>query len=82
MFQLLLFVGSVISFIIGGLIVFIGIGVITGCARGLIVMFAGAIIAFVGICSVITYFLPSTVEMPLKSQTINLIKQNGKWAKI
>jgi len=32
MFQLLLFTGSIIAFIIGGLAVLIGIGVITGCA--------------------------------------------------
>jgi hypothetical protein len=82
MFQLLLFVGSVIAFVIGGLIVLIGIGVITGCAGGLIVMLAGGIIAFVGLCSVITYFLPSTIDLTSKPQTINLVKHNGKWAKV
>jgi hypothetical protein len=81
MFQLLLFVGSVIAFIIGGLIILIGIGVITGCAGGLVVMFAGGIIAFVGLCSVITYFLPVTGNMNPKSQTITLTKHDGKWAK-
>jgi hypothetical protein len=81
MFKLLLFVGSVIAFVIGGLIVLIGIGVITGCAGGLIVMFAGGIIAFVGLCSVVTYFLPSPVDLTHKPQTINLVKHNGKWAK-
>jgi hypothetical protein len=81
MFQLLLFVGSVIAFVIGGLIVLIGIGVITGCAGGLLVMFIGGIIAFVGLCSVVTYFLPVPGTMTTKSQTINLIKHNGKWAK-
>jgi uncharacterized membrane protein YedE/YeeE len=80
MFQLLLFVGSVIAFIIGGLIVLIGIGVITGCAGGLLVMLIGGIIAFVGMCSVIAYFLPTAGNITSKSQTINLIKQNGKWA--
>jgi uncharacterized membrane protein len=82
MFQLFLFVGSVIAFIIGGLIILIGIGVITGCAGGLVVMFAGGIIAFVGLCSVITYFLPAPGNMASRSQTINLIKHNGKWAKV
>jgi hypothetical protein len=81
MFQLLLFVGSVIAFVIGGLIVLIGIGVITGCAGGLVVMLAGGIIAFVGLCSVITYFLPMPGNMASRAQTINLIKHNGKWAK-
>jgi hypothetical protein len=81
MFQLLLFVGSVIAFVIGGLIVLIGIGVITGCAGGLLVMFIGGIIAFVGLCSVITYLLPAPGNMGVKSHTINLIKHNGKWAK-
>ncbi len=80
MFQLLLFVGSVIAFIIGGLIVLIGMGVIAGCAGGLVVMLAGGIIAFVGLCSVIAYFLPSPVAMGSKSPTIHMIKQNGRWA--
>lgn len=45
MFQLLLFTGSIIAFIIGGLVVLIGIGAITGRAGGLIIMMAGGLIA-------------------------------------
>lgn len=81
MFQVLLFIGSIIAFIIGGLIVLIGIGVITGCAGGLIIMFAGTVIAFFGIWSVISYFLPSPGDLSVKGQTINLIKHDGKWAR-
>ena len=82
MFQVLLFVGSIIAFIIGGLIVLIGVGAITGCAGGLIAMFGGAVIAFIGIWSVITYFLPSPGDLSARAQIINLIKHDGKWAKI
>ena len=82
MFQFLLFVGSIIAFIIGGLIVLIGIGAITGVAGGLIVMGAGAVIAFIGIWSVINYFLPSPGDFPAKTPTITLVKNNnGKWVK-
>jgi len=82
MFQVILFVGSIIAFIIGGLIVLIGIGAITGCAGGLIAMFAGTIIAFFGIWSVISYFLPSPGDLPTRGQAINLIKRDGRWAKV
>ena len=51
MFQLMLFTGSIIAFIIGGLVVLIGIGAITGCYGGLIVMMASGIIAFFGVWS-------------------------------
>jgi len=78
----MLFVGSIIAFIIGGLIVLLGIGVITGCAGGLIAIAAGVIISVIGMWSVITYFLPSPGHMPVRAQTINLIKHNGTWARI
>lgn len=80
MFQLLLFVGSIIAFIIGGLVVLIGIGAITGCAGGLLVMFTGGIIAFFGIWSVITFMLPKPGDLPAKGRTINLIKTDTTWA--
>ena len=81
MFQLLLFVGSIVAFIIGGLVVLIGIGAITGCAGGLIVMVAGTVIAFIGIWSVISYFLPAPGDISAKTHTITLVKNNGKWVK-
>jgi uncharacterized membrane protein YedE/YeeE len=80
MFQLLLFVGSVIAFIIGGLVVLIGMGAIAGCTGGLLVMFSGGILAFFGIWSVITFLLPKTMDFPAKDQTINLIKTDKTWA--
>jgi uncharacterized membrane protein YedE/YeeE len=80
MFQLLLFVGSVIAFVIGGLVVLIGMGVIAGCTGGLLVMFTGGIIAFFGIWSVVTFLLPRPVGLSAKHQTINLIKTDSTWA--
>jgi hypothetical protein len=80
MFQLLLFVGSVIAFIIGGLVVLVGVGAIAGCAGGLLVMFTGGIIAFFGVWSVITFLLPKPMNLPVKGQTINLIKTDETWA--
>ncbi|MBC2714277.1 MAG: hypothetical protein HF978_03115 [Desulfobacteraceae bacterium] len=79
MFQLLLFTGSIIAFIIGGLVVLIGIGAITGCAGGLIVMMAGGIVAFLGVWSAIAFFLPLPENIPSKAGVINLIKHDGKW---
>jgi uncharacterized membrane protein YedE/YeeE len=80
MFQLLLFVGSVIAFVIGGLVVLIGMGVIAGCTGGLLVMFTGGIIAFFGIWSVVTFLLPRPAGLSAKHQTINLIKTDSTWA--
>ena len=56
MFQFLLFTGSIIAFIIGGMVVLIGIGAITGCAGGLIVMLAGGMVAFFGIWAAVSFF--------------------------
>ncbi len=79
MFQLMLFTGSIIAFIIGGLVVLIGIGAITGCAGGLLVIMAGGIIAFFGIWSAISFFFPSPEIMPVNARVINLIKQEDQW---
>lgn len=79
MFQLLLFTGSIIAFIIGGLVVLIGIGAITGCAGGLIIMMAGGLIAFFGIWSAISFLLPSPETIPAGKQIINLINHDGQW---
>jgi len=79
MFQLMLFASSIIAFIIGGIVVLIGIGVITGCAGGLVVMLAGGIISFLGIWSVISFLAHSPENIPAKAQTISLIKRNGTW---
>ena len=80
MFQLLLFTGSIIAFIIGGLAVLIGIGVITGCAGGLIVMMAGGLVSFFGIWAAISFLLPSPENIPAGKQIINLINHDGRWA--
>jgi len=79
MFQLLLFTGSIIAFIIGGLVVLIGIGAITGCAGGLIVIMAGGIITFLGVWSAVTFFFPSPGNIPSNAQVVNLIKHDGQW---
>jgi len=80
MFQLMLFTGSIIAFIIGGLVVLIGIGAITGCAGGLIIMTAGAIVAALGIWSAITFLMPSPNLNPSYPLTIDMTKLNGRWA--
>ena len=81
MFQLMLFIGSVTAFIIGGLVVLIGIGAISGCVAGLIIMFAGGIISLIGIWTAISMLMPSPRFIPAKAQTIDLIKNdNGRWA--
>ncbi len=79
MFQLLLFTGSIIAFIIGGLVVLIGIGAITGCAGGLIVMMAGGIIAFLSVWSAISFVFPLPGNIQSNSRVINLIKHDGSW---
>ena len=79
MFQLLLFVGSIVAFIIGGLIVLIGIGAITGCAGGILAMCTGAIIAVIGAWSVITFLIPSSDVRVPAPETINLVRRNGRW---
>lgn len=79
MFQLLLFTGSIIAFIIGGLVVLIGIGAITGCAGGLIVIMAGSLIAFLGVWSAISFFFPSPENIQGTTRVINLIKHEGQW---
>ena len=80
MFQLLLFTGSIIAFIIGGLVVLIGIGAITGCAGGLVVMLAGGLIAFFSVWAVISFFFPPPETIPAKAGVINLIKNDGQWS--
>ena len=80
MFQLLLFTGSIIAFIIGGLVLLIGIGAITGCAGGLIIAMAGGIIAFLGVWSAVSFFFPAPDTIPTKAGAITLSKQNGQWA--
>ncbi len=79
MFQFLLFVGSIVAFIIGGLIVLIGIGAITGCAGGILAMCTGAVIAVIAAWSAITFFLPAPEARVPARETINLIKRNGRW---
>ena len=79
MFQFMLFTGSIIAFIIGGLVVLIGIGAITGCAGGLIVIMAGGIVAFFGVMSAISFFFPSPEIISGNSRVINLIKHDGQW---
>lgn len=80
MFQMMLFVGSVIALVIGALVVLIGIGAITGCAGGLLVMCTGGLIAFLSAWSVISFLLPAPERGPVPRGTITLFRQNGKWA--
>ncbi len=79
MFQFMLFTGSIIAFILGGLIALIGIGAITGCAGGLLIMAAGTLVAFLAFWSAVTFLIPSpdlNSSMPL---TIDMIKHGGRW---
>ena len=80
MFQFLLLTGSIIAFIIGGLAVLIGIGVITGCAGGLVIMLAGGLIAFFGVWSVVSFFLPAPAPAPAAGGIITLYRREGKWS--
>ncbi|RJP90543.1 MAG: hypothetical protein C4518_08865 [Desulfobacteraceae bacterium] len=79
MFQFLLFTGSIIAFIIGGLIVLIGIGAITGCAGGLVIMTAGTIVALLGIWSAITFLIPAPNFSTSTPRIIDLINHDGRW---
>jgi len=80
MFKIMLLISSIIAFIIGGLVVLIGIGVITGIAGGLIVMGGGSIIAFLAVCTAISLLLPEPEKLFADSrQAINLVKRNGRW---
>jgi len=80
MFQFLLFTGSIIAFIIGGLIILIGIGAITGCAGGLIIMTAGAIVSFLSVWSVLAFLISSPGTSPSDPLTIDMVKLGGRWA--
>lgn len=80
MFKVLLLISSMIAFIIGGLVVLIGIGVITGIAGGLVVMGGGSIIAFLAACAALSILLPEPEKLFAESrQAINLVKRNGQW---
>ncbi len=79
MFQLMLFVGSIIAFIIGGLIVLIGLGAITGIAAGLVILFAGGIISLISLWSVVRFLLPSPESIPASSRIIDLVPYDGTW---
>ncbi|MBF0099933.1 MAG: hypothetical protein HQK77_03410 [Desulfobacterales bacterium] len=83
MMKLIIFVGSIISFIIGSIVFLIGIGAIAGCAGGIIAILAGGIISFIGIAAVVSMLLPNSDKLFMNSQHINsvidLIKQNGQW---
>jgi len=80
MFQFLLFTGSIIAFIIGGLIILIGIGAVTGCAGGLIIMTAGAIVSFLSAWSVITFLISSPDSDLSGPRAIDMVKLGGRWA--
>lgn len=80
MFQMMLFIGSFIALLIGALIVLIGVGAITGCAGGLLVIFAGGLVAFLGAWSVISYLLPAPETSNARPGTITLVKENGRWS--
>lgn len=80
MFKFLLFVSSVVAFIIGGLVVLIGIGVITGIAGGLIVMGSGGLITFLAVCAALSILLPAPEHLfGEKRPAIELAKKNGQW---
>lgn len=81
MFQVMLFIASMLAFIIGGLVVLIGIGAIAGCVGGLLMMTVGAIMACIGIWSLITFLMPPPPQTLSSSpHIIDLAQFNGKWA--
>ncbi len=80
MFKFFLFTGSIIAFIIGGLAVLIGIGAITGCAGGLLVMLAGSLVSIFGVWAVISFFFPSPEPISASAGVINLINTDGQWS--
>lgn len=79
MFQFLLFTGSIIAFIVGGLVILIGIGAITGCAGGLIIMTAGAIVSLLAVWSAVSFLIPSPNLNPSAPLTIDMIKLGERW---
>lgn len=80
MFKLLLFISSFVAFVVGGLVVLIGIGAITGIAGGIIVMCSGGIITFLAVCAALAILLPAPEKLFADTrQTINLEKRNGQW---
>jgi len=80
MFKVLLLISSIIAFIVGGLVVLIGMGVVTGIAGGLVVMGGGGVIAFLAACAALSILLPETEKLFSESrQAINLVKRNGQW---
>ncbi len=80
MFKILLFISSVVAFIIGGLVVLIGIGVITGIAGGLVVMGSGGIITFLAACAALSLLLPEPEKLfGEKYSVIDLVKRNEQW---
>ncbi len=80
MFQVMVLMGSILAFIIGGLIVLMGIGAITGCAGGLIALCVGGFLAFIGAWSTISFLMPSTEKFqPASVSTVTLVRKDGKW---
>ena len=78
MFKAFLFVNSILSFIIGGMIFLTGIGAIIGCAGGLILLLVGSVIAFSAVSDFLK-FDPEKKSSKL-NDVIELIKKNGKWS--
>lgn len=80
MFKVLLLISSIIAFIVGGLVVLIGMGVITGIAGGLVVMGGGGLVAFLAACAALSILLPEPEKLLGENlQAINLVKKNGQW---
>jgi len=81
MFKVLLFIGSIVTCIIGALVVLIGIGAITGIAGGLIVMGSGGIVTFLAVCAALSLLMPEPEKLfGEKQSVIDLAKKNGQWA--
>lgn len=78
MFQFLLFTGSIFAFLIGGLVVLMGIGAITGCVGGLILMTAGAVCSLLAAWSVVSFLLPSPMRHSA-AVAIDMTKLGGQW---
>jgi hypothetical protein len=81
MFKILLFISSFVAFVVGSLVVLIGIGAITGIAGGLIVMCSGGVITFLAVCTALAILLPEPEKLFADARpAINLVKRNGRWA--
>ena len=77
---MLIFVGGIISFVVGMMIFLVGMGAIVGCAGGLIALFLGVMITLLGVGAIIEFIVTDSHGIIKGYEIIDLVKQDGKWA--